>query len=120
MDDSGTGISVIFDSSDVMLDESLKNTERVILGYVFCRYDVDADLSLVVYYKRDNTLVWENSDTYTMVKADKRFLQKLPPGLSVIDAYVKITGDLGSVAAVNDIQSLKLYIKPVTVGKYGG
>ena len=120
MDDSGTGIAVIFDSSEIMVDETLKNTERVILGYVFCRYEVDADLSLVVYYKRDNTLTWENSDTYTIDKDEKRFLQKLPPGLSVIDAYVKVTGSVGQVTDVNNIQSLKLLVKPVVVGKYGG
>ena len=120
MDDFGSAISIIFDSADIMVDETLKNTERVVLGYVFCRYEVDADLSLVVYYKRDNTLVWENSDTYTIDKNYKRFLQKLPPGLSVIDAYAKITASLGQVNDVNNIQSLKLFVKPVQVGKYGG
>ena len=116
MNDVGTDIPVIFDSKDLKLDEFMKSNERVVLGYVFVKYETAEDLSLIVYYKRDNTMTYENTDTYTISSSNKRFFQKLPLHLSVIDAYVKITGDVSSL----EITSVKLLVKPAVVGKYGG
>ena len=116
MTDSGIAIPVIFESNDIMVDEEMKSNQRLVLGYVSCKYESDSDFDITVYYKRDNAMVWEATDPYTVSKSAKRFFQKLPIGLTCIDAYVKLAGTFGELI----ITSLKLHAKPAIVGKFGG
>jgi hypothetical protein len=109
-------IPVIFESSDIMVDEEMKSNQRLVLGYVSCKYESDSDFEITVYYKRDNAMNWENIDPFTVSKDERRFFQRLPIGLSCIDAYAKLSGDFGELI----ITSFKLHAKPAVVGKFGG
>ena len=116
MTDNGSKIPVIFESNDIMVDEEMKSNQRLVLGYVSCKYESDSDFDITVYYKRDSAMSWESITLKTASKDEKRYFQRLPIGLTCIDAYAKLAGEFGELI----ITSFKLHIKPAVVGKFGG
>lgn len=116
MKDLTEKISVVFESGDIKTDEEMKSNQRIVLGYVSCKYESDSDFEITVYYKRDNAMNWESITPYTVSKDEKRFFQRLPLGLTCIDAYARLAGSFGELI----ITSFKLYLKPTMVGKFGG
>lgn len=101
---------------EVSTDEEFQSNGRVVLGYISAVYETDTNLTLKLFYKRANDGVWLESDEYTLDKDEKRFFQKLPPSLSVIDFYLHL---YGTYEAECEITSCKVHFKPIAVGKYG-
>ncbi len=110
-------IEVSFDSSVYSIEENLQSNRRLVLGYISGTYNFESEdqVYTTVYYKRDNELRWE-STTFQLDKEDKRFYQKLPPGLTVIEFYVRIYG----YATEFELTSCKVSVKEKLLGKFGG
>jgi hypothetical protein len=115
MDDNGTPIDVDIEFAELQGDLELGGNDRFLLGYVSLAYESDVDFSLKVYFKRDKSMVWESTDTYTIDKDVKGFFTPLPPHLNVIDAYPRVWGTLETFK----ITSCKLFVKPQKLGKFG-
>ena len=114
--DNGQLIDIVIDSSPVQSDEDLKSNSRMVLGYLSAKYLTDADITVTLFFKRNDDMEWESLQAATLSLDKKRYFGKLPLGLTVIYDYVEVT------AAINyifEITSLKVHQKPLMVGKFG-
>jgi hypothetical protein len=116
MSDNGQNIPVILNFSPVQTDEELKSNSRMVLGYLSAKYESDADITVTIYFKRDDGMEWENTDPIIMSVDEGRYFGKLPLGLSVIDYYVTVKS---SPLETFWISSLKVFIKTLPSGKFG-
>jgi hypothetical protein len=115
MSDIGQNIPVILNFSPVQTDEELKSNTRMVLGYLSAKYESDADITVKIYFKRNNYMDWENTAPITMTAEEGRYFGKLPLGLSLIDYYVTVES---SPLEVFRISSLKVLIKTLPAGKF--
>jgi hypothetical protein len=116
MSDNGQNIPVILNFSSVQTDEELKSNSRMVLGFLSAKYESDSDITVTIYFKRDNDMEWENTVPITMSAEEGRYFGKLPLGLSVIDYYVTVES---SPLETFWISSLKVFIKTLPAGKFG-
>jgi len=58
MADQGQPVNVILEFSPIQTDEELKSNSRMVLGYLSARYESDADLTVTIYFKRDDDMDW--------------------------------------------------------------
>lgn len=114
--DNEIAIPIEISSAIFKCDLEFGNKTRALLNNITIGYSSDVNLSLVYYYKRDNSMSWENSSTYTISKDSKRLVLQLPPHLTVIDFYVKITGNITSL----EIDSIQIFGQKIYLGKFGG
>ena len=115
MPDVSTAISIIYESREIKTDKDLKSHTRFIINRITMAYNIDTNLSMVLYYKRTNAMTWEASSTFTISSTVDRFSQRIHPVISCIDFYVKV---YGSVTSVCDITSLKVWQKILPLGKH--
>jgi len=115
--DNGEHIEISFDSSIYSVDKNSYSNRRIVLGYISGVYNVETDdeVYATVYYKRNEHLEWE-SITYKIKKDEKRFYQKLPAGLTVIEFYIRIFGWVKEF----ELTSLKVSVKEIAIGKFAG
>jgi hypothetical protein len=88
----------------------------MVLGYLSAKYQSDADISVTIYFKRDDDMDWESLSPITMSAEEGRYFGRLPLGLSVIDYYVTVES---SPSNTFWISSLKILMKSLPTGKFG-
>lgn len=108
-------IPIIFESREAKTDEDLKSHTRFVINRITGAINTDANLSLYLYVKKNNTMTWELVGTYTINKDYDRFAQRIHPVVSCIDYYVKVGG---SVTTTCEITSLKVWQKIIPLGKH--
>jgi hypothetical protein len=116
MSDQGQSIPVILNFSPVQTDEELKSNSRMVLGYLSAKFQSDADITVTIYFKRDDDMEWENTAGIVMSASEGRYFGQLPQGLSVIDYYVTVES---SPSNTFWISSLKILMKSLPTGKFG-
>ena len=117
MNDNGHKIKVEIKTTPVRLDKRTKlSNDRIILGYFVMDYNFDEDATVTLYYRRDDTMNYSNTEPIIVKKGNKRIVRKLPLDIGdVIDYYVKIAGEFKTFI----ITSAKLLIKTVPIGRHG-
>jgi len=88
----------------------------MVLGYLSAKYQSDADITVTIYFKRDDDMDWESTEGIIMSAEEGRYFGQLPRGLSVIDYYVTVES---SPYETFWISSLKVLIKTLPTGKFG-
>ncbi len=114
MNDNNKEISIKLTTARLSTDKELKYKGRFVIGYVSWRGITDANLTLKLFLRKNNNLSWEMVKQYTILANKKRFFKRVPPHTSCIDAYLELSGDV----KVFELESLKLYVKPIIVGQY--
>lgn len=102
-------------TSPILLDKKTQlSSQRYILGYLVADYVIDQDATVVIYYRKDNDMVYKSLDPITLSKDKKRFYRKLPLRIgSVIDYYVTVNGSFKEFL----FTTFKLRVKILPVGK---
>jgi len=88
------------------LPSGVRETSRMLLKFItIANYEIDADLSITLYYKQDNSS-FENQLTYNVSKDDERFKQKLPAGINARQFRVRVFGSQLTRLEINKISVL--------------
>jgi hypothetical protein len=114
--DNGQPINVNITSSSFKMDLESQSDSRVVLGFLSARYQTDADITAVVYFRRDDDMVLEQTTPIILSATEQRYYGQLPQGLNVIDFYVVL---MATPSSTFEVTSLKVHIKTLPAGKFG-
>jgi hypothetical protein len=113
-DDYGNKIPVQIISAPVLLDEEAGSSARYVLGYLTSVYETDEDITVLLFVRRNDGMVYEQVDSFLLSKTKKRFKRKIKLVGSIIDFYIKLDTEVKEYV----ITSLKVSGKALTTGKF--
>jgi len=109
-------IEFVLESSEVKVEEELKSTGKILIGYLSAVYETDADISVIIYFKRSKEANWENTGTMVLRKENKRFLRLISAvGIAVSSFYLKAWC---TYTETLEITSLQVSTKIKTFGNF--
>jgi len=112
MSDLGNKIEINYITKKInstVLGESIKATQRFLLGVLSMRYVSSEPLKVVLHYKREPYGV-ERTLTYEVfpppTKEISLWRQKLPPGITASEFWVEVFGRICKVAEIHGISCI--------------
>lgn len=121
--DDGRAILIDIISSDVIASEEISLNMRFVLGYVkieFKELKIKDELTLKIYFQRDNKKTWEHIKYY-ISPTQKIYFFALPQGLTVFNFYVELYGEIyfQGEDPLFILTNFEVFYKIIPVGKYG-
>jgi len=113
--DNGNPISIQINFAEFQSREEFQKLERINLGFLECVYNIDTNLSVIIFYKRTNEMEWEQTPAITLDKNKRRIFRKLPNGITCIDFYPQLSGSVNDTC---EISLFRILTKPVILGKH--